>query len=240
MLDGAVTITDNGSAAAGESGSINGLSWSGSQMTSCLYSLSPNVASPHYPRTVAWNNLACTSSPSPTNAQPAQNPNYANIIPFNYGWSSGTVGSNTCNNLLGYYGGGNGGISGQLCSSGYEVYFESYDQTVDIMDIAKGGVTVNKPLTAPSLAINGGTAMTGSVGTGGYAQETTSAAKTSGHFSSYDANQSIVDSGIATSAVPQVGTPTVNSAACIKAAGPPVVIGYCSTVVSSTGTCTCN
>lgn len=39
--------------------------------------------------------------------------------------------------------------------------------------------------------------------------------------------------------LPQVGTPTVNHAACIKAAGPPVVIGYCSTVVSSTGTCTC-
>lgn len=39
--------------------------------------------------------------------------------------------------------------------------------------------------------------------------------------------------------LPQVGTPTVNHAACIKAAGPPVIIGYCSTVVSSTGTCTC-
>lgn len=40
--------------------------------------------------------------------------------------------------------------------------------------------------------------------------------------------------------VPNVGTPTVNQAACIKAAGPPVVIGYCSTVVSSGGACTCN
>ena len=40
--------------------------------------------------------------------------------------------------------------------------------------------------------------------------------------------------------VPQVGTPTAGYAACIKAAGPPVVIGYCSTVVGSGGTCTCN
>lgn len=40
--------------------------------------------------------------------------------------------------------------------------------------------------------------------------------------------------------VPQVGTPTAGQAACIKAAGPPVVIGYCSTVVSSSGACTCN
>jgi hypothetical protein len=36
------------------------------------------------------------------------------------------------------------------------------------------------------------------------------------------------------------GSPTVGQAACIKAAGPPVVIGYCSTVVSALGACTCN
>jgi hypothetical protein len=40
--------------------------------------------------------------------------------------------------------------------------------------------------------------------------------------------------------VPQVGGPKVNQAACIKAAGPPVVIGYCSSVVSAGGACTCN
>ncbi len=41
-------------------------------------------------------------------------------------------------------------------------------------------------------------------------------------------------------ALPQVGTPTAGYAACIKSAGPPVVIGYCSTAVSSSGACTCN
>lgn len=41
-------------------------------------------------------------------------------------------------------------------------------------------------------------------------------------------------------AVPQVGTPTAGHAACIKSAGPPVVIGFCSTAPSFTGTCTCN
>ena len=41
-------------------------------------------------------------------------------------------------------------------------------------------------------------------------------------------------------AIPTVGTPTVGSAACIKAAGPPVVIGFCSTGVNSSGACTCN
>jgi hypothetical protein len=42
------------------------------------------------------------------------------------------------------------------------------------------------------------------------------------------------------STLPQVGAPTVGKASCIKAAGPPVVIGFCSTVVDATGACTCN
>jgi hypothetical protein len=41
-------------------------------------------------------------------------------------------------------------------------------------------------------------------------------------------------------AVPQVGTPTAGHAACIKSTGPPVVLGFCSTAIGSTGTCTCN
>ena len=36
------------------------------------------------------------------------------------------------------------------------------------------------------------------------------------------------------------GTPTAGHAACIKSAGPPVVIGSCSTAIDSGGTCTCN
>jgi hypothetical protein len=44
-----------------------------------------------------------------------------------------------------------------------------------------------------------------------------------------------------TNDVPHVGaSPTINRAACIKAAGPPVVIGFCSTVVDASGACTCN
>jgi hypothetical protein len=40
--------------------------------------------------------------------------------------------------------------------------------------------------------------------------------------------------------VPQVTNPTAGHVACIKSAGPPVVIGYCSSVNSSTGKCNCN
>lgn len=43
-----------------------------------------------------------------------------------------------------------------------------------------------------------------------------------------------------TSVLPQVGTLTVGRASCIKATGPPVVIGFCSTVVDASGACTCN
>jgi hypothetical protein len=42
------------------------------------------------------------------------------------------------------------------------------------------------------------------------------------------------------SGIPQVESPLVGYAACIKSAGPPVVIGYCSTSLSSSGACTCN
>jgi hypothetical protein len=40
--------------------------------------------------------------------------------------------------------------------------------------------------------------------------------------------------------VPQVGSPVAGHGACIKSAGPPVVLGYCSTALSAAGTCTCN
>lgn len=48
--------------------------------------------------------------------------------------------------------------------------------------------------------------------------------------------------GISTSDnLPQVNaTPTLNRAACIKAVGPPVIVGYCSNTPDGSGACTCN
>lgn len=40
--------------------------------------------------------------------------------------------------------------------------------------------------------------------------------------------------------IPQVTAPLAGHAACIKPAGPPAVIGYCSSSINSSGTCTCN
>jgi hypothetical protein len=46
---------------------------------------------------------------------------------------------------------------------------------------------------------------------------------------------------IGTAPVPvTTASPTVGQAACIKSTGPPIVLGTCSTVVSSSGACTCN
>jgi Pectate lyase superfamily protein len=43
-----------------------------------------------------------------------------------------------------------------------------------------------------------------------------------------------------TSTLPQVGSPVAGHAACIKSAGPPAEIGFCSTAIDSAGDCTCN
>jgi len=48
-------------------------------------------------------------------------------------------------------------------------------------------------------------------------------------------NETVGGNGVATA-----GTPTVGNAACIKSLGPPIVVGYCSTVVGAGGACTCN
>ena len=46
--------------------------------------------------------------------------------------------------------------------------------------------------------------------------------------------------GVAAASMVSATAPTVGQAACIKSAGPPIVIGTCSTVVGSGGACTCN
>jgi hypothetical protein len=61
---------------------------------------------------------------------------------------------------------------------------------------ALNGACASATPSVTSITINSGTAMGGSKGTGGYAQETTSAAKTSGDLASYDANGNVVDSGV--------------------------------------------
>lgn len=73
-------------------------------------------------------------------------------------------------------------------------------------------VNTTGSLMANTVQIASGTLMTGSAGNGGYAQETTSASKTSGDMASYDANSNVVDSGIvAANVMRNCGTVTFTS-----------------------------
>ena len=45
--------------------------------------------------------------------------------------------------------------------------------------------------------------------------------------------------GVAAASAVSSTAPTAGHAACIKSAGPPIVVSYCTSVVASDGTCTC-
>jgi hypothetical protein len=84
-----------------------------------------------------------------------------------------------------------------------------------------------------------GAADLGPHGNGLYLQKSDNTG-TAGNLAKFDAGGNTVDGGVAASSVVTAASPTVGHAACIKSAGPPLVIGYCSTVVDSSGACTCN
>jgi hypothetical protein len=86
-------------------------------------------------------------------------------------------------------------------------------------------VTAAGAESAVSVQIGGGTAMAGSVGTGGLAQETTSAAKTSGHLVAFDANGNTVDGGADTRSNWVTWAPTDQSGAALAFT---VYGGYCN------------
>jgi hypothetical protein len=96
-------------------------------------------------------------------------------------------------------------------------------------------------VTTQSLKIASGTAMTANQGNGTSVQHSTGATTTN-DLVIFDANGNAVDSGILKTAPTQSGsTPVVNTLACIKTVGPPVVLGYCSTNPAGgpPQTCTC-
>jgi hypothetical protein len=64
---------------------------------------------------------------------------------------------------------------------------------------------------------------------------------TSGNLTRYDFSGNVTDSGVSAAQVP-VASPnaTAGHVACIKAIGPPVQIGSCSTRPDATGACSCN
>ena len=114
----------------------------------------------------------------------------------------------------------------------------------------------------PSLQVNGGTAMTNSHGTGTYAQESDGTG-TGGNLAKYSSDGSVTNgptspsgavvgttdtqtltnktvNGVSPSLSLAGSTASTGQAACIYAAGPPIVIGHCTGVVGSGGACTCS
>ena len=108
------------------------------------------------------------------------------------------------------------------------------------------GTVANLPVMNASTAIQiaGNTVIPGLAngyhGTTGTKVQLSDGTGVSGNLVKWAADGSTTESGIPAGSIVTTGTPTVGNAACIKSAGPPVVIGYCSTVVSSSGVCTCN
>jgi hypothetical protein len=107
-------------------------------------------------------------------------------------------------------------------------------------------ITTQRPINAVGgIDIGGNVIMppglTGYHGTSGTKVQLSDGTGTSGNLAIFAADGSVTN-GPLPPVAPTItaGTPTVGQAACIKAAGPPVLIGYCSTVVDAFGACTCN
>ena len=145
-----------------------------------------------------------------------------------------------------------GTFTGAQATSGY--YVESFDVDVtgyagQVFILNFSAVTASTQIAwvgirpwfssikTASLQIGSGTAMTGSVGTGGYAQETNNGTKTNGDFTMFDNYGDTVDSGYSIYTVPTSTTSNPGKAACIYSTGP-LVIGTCTTIVDAYGGCT--
>ena len=178
---------------AGTGASINWLSWTAGTVNRAIWS----VASGGTPTASSWSHLSGSGF---QNFEEYSRPNYQNLIPFQYGISVGDVsGTGGTVDFFGHDQVGHSPLymgSWRTLSNGTQgVEYLGSDSATNVMDMSLSGVNAHTPLTAPSVKIGSGTAMTGSAGTGGYAQETTSAAKTSGHCVKFDASGNTVDAG---------------------------------------------
>lgn len=124
--------------------------------------------------------------------------------------------------------------SGMFRDSSGGIHFAA--GSADRAQIDSNGVTTTQYNIGVNTVI--GPTVTGPHGTGVKLQMSDNTG-TSGNLAQFDSGGNVTN-GPTAAAVPQVGTPTVGHAACIKAAGPPVVIGFCSTTVDASGLCTCN
>jgi len=185
VIPGAVEITEGG-------GSFNVLGWSAGTVNRCIWS----ITNQGNPTNTAWNGLGCGETQV---SQPSQNPNFQNNIDFPSGLTVDAGGSNNVAGLD-FYGLTSsyarifeGDFQGWFGSGATGISFIEANGSTDMADLLSTGIVSHVPFSAPSFTLNGGTQMTGSAGTGGYAQETTGATKTSGNPVAFDANGNTVN-----------------------------------------------
>ena len=117
-----------------------------------------------------------------------------------------------------------------------------FDDQVGDWDLVGTGKWANLTLGGGTSNANGvilPSTLTGYHGTSGVKVQLSEGTGANGNLAKYASDGSVTN-GPAVASLPTVATPIAGHAACIKSAGPPVVVGFCSTVVDSSGNCTCN
>lgn len=154
-----------------------------------------------------------------------------NQLPYNYGNNKlGMCYNTTLNNW----------VPVANTSSNYTAYPVQCDEQGNL----QGGSGQYLPLSGGTLATNAAIAFQGTGAATTLANlkgVTAQTGTTTADLVSYSGTTGqIQDSGVPSASVTTASSPIVGQTACIKAAGPPIVIGTCSTVVGSGGACTCN
>ena len=189
VLEGAIITDDQG-------GSITNVSWGNSSpIGQCIWS----IPAQGNPTNTSWSQALCGGV---NTTMPRENPLFDTMIQFPSGLmvGKGAPVSLSSNNpgipFYGYWASGpTNTYDGAWQAGGYNsfgVFFSAADGT-DVIDIGRYGIAAHEALSTPSLAINGGTAMTASAGTGGVVQETTTASKTNGNPVAWDGSGNTVN-----------------------------------------------
>ncbi len=189
VQEGAVVFGDTGySSSGGDHATLNGISYNAGTVNRNLWSITAQGDPVH----TVWSNNAGSSG-----GQASENPGFSVAVNFPQGISLGNASTGAA--PLNFYNWSSNAqhFSGAMVGQSSGIQVLGMDDATDVIDFSTGLIAAHQALSAPSVAIGGGTAMTGSVGNGGYAQQTTSAAKTSGHCVQFDANGNTVDAGAA-------------------------------------------
>ena len=142
--------------------------------------------------------------------------------------------------------------AGGLQYQGNPVFGPNTNNSISLFPAAHGGAVVDSdpsggyaPHDSDSYRVHGYVVIPSGITSyqgGGTAISIANGTFTPGNLRMTDGGGSDADSGLSRNSIPSASStaPMVNGIACIKSAGPPIVIGYCATAFSGTPpTCTC-